>query len=94
MKLQAALVSSSPLHVVRRPALRQTCRESPGWVPLTWTRQIRGCAWWIAGRGPATINRRLRGPLENPAIASYRFRALKVSLGWKHHGIVTKNSNP
>jgi hypothetical protein len=28
--------------------------------------------------------------LENPAIANYRFRALKVSPGYKHHGIVTK----
>ena len=27
--------------------------------------------------------------LENPAIASYRFRALKCSTWVKHHGIVT-----
>jgi hypothetical protein len=50
---------------------------------VTWG-QIRGCAsakGVFAGSG-------------NPAIASYRFRALKVSPGQKHHGIVTKNSNP
>jgi hypothetical protein len=29
--------------------------------------------------------------LEEPAIASYRFKALKVSHGGKHHGIVTSN---
>jgi hypothetical protein len=30
----------------------------------------------------------------SPAIAIYRVRALKVSPDRKHHGIVTKNSNP
>ena len=33
-------------------------------------------------------------PRRNPAMSIYRFRALKVSPGRKHHGIVTKNSNP
>jgi hypothetical protein len=29
-------------------------------------------------------------PRHNPAMYIYRFRALKVSSGRKHHGIVTK----
>jgi hypothetical protein len=44
-----------------------------------------GLTWWAGLR----LNRRL-GLEPSPAIASYRFRALKVSPGYKHHGIVTK----
>jgi hypothetical protein len=44
-------------------------------------RQIRGCARWIAGRWPATLQQASSRALENPAIARYRFRALKVPPG-------------
>jgi hypothetical protein len=33
-------------------------------------------------------------PRRNPAMSIYRFRALKVSPGRKHHGIVTKTQIP
>jgi hypothetical protein len=42
--------------------------------------QIRGCAWWIAEGEPATMQQASSRALENPAIGSYRFRALKVPL--------------
>jgi hypothetical protein len=33
-------------------------------------------------------------PRRNPAMSIYRFRALKVSPGQRHHGIVTKTKIP
>jgi hypothetical protein len=52
-------------------------------------RLVDSCGSW-----PATLQQAPSRALENPAIASYRLRALKVSPGQRHHGIVTKASNP
>jgi hypothetical protein len=51
--------------------------------PLTWRSQIRGCAWWIAGGGGGQpqCNNATGVFAGNPAIAGYRFRALKVPPG-------------
>jgi hypothetical protein len=46
--------------------------------------QIRG-VWWIAGGGPATMQQASSRAVENPAIASHRFRALKIPPG--RHGM-------
>src|ERR1700730_2850530 len=63
------------------------------------TRRGRGVRWpkpLIWGRGPdqgRPIGQPRAGegaPRRNPAMSIYRFRALKVSPGRKHHGIVTK----
>jgi hypothetical protein len=51
--------------------------------------QISGCAW-VDSREWASHNATFAG---NPAIASYRFKALKVSPGEKHHDIVTKTQS-
>jgi hypothetical protein len=46
---------------------------------------MRGCAWWIAAGVPATMQMQQAsspvGREPSPAIANYRFRALKVPPG-------------
>jgi hypothetical protein len=50
-----------------------------------------GATSLIWGRGPDQGQERSKEPPpRNPAISIYRFRALKVSHGRNHHGIVTK----
>jgi len=59
-----------------------------GWRPLTWGAD-QGLR--LVGGGEANHNATgvFAGPGE-PSDASYRFRAIKVSPGQKHHGVVTK----
>ena len=67
----------------RRSEWARAISRAAGQRPLTWDleAQIRGCAYFVAERGgPATTQQAASpaGSGDNPAIASYRFRALKV----------------
>src|SRR5580704_16062284 len=49
--------------------------------PLTWGADQGLRLWWTAEGEPATMQQAPSRALENPAIANYRFRALKVPPG-------------
>jgi hypothetical protein len=62
----------------RQPCAKRAARA--GAEALTWWAPDQGLRL-VGGGKPTTMRQASSRVLENPAIANYRFRALKVSLG-------------